>query len=73
MAMLWPWLARMSQSEGVVEVGEGAGEREVLSFRAKRCLLLSLTEVRMSSKVTLMDLRRFHWSWGGSADIGVIL
>lgn len=69
-AMLWPWLARMSQSEGVIEVGSGAGERRGLSFRAKRCLLLSLTAVRMSSKVTLRDLRRFHWSWGGgSADV----
>jgi hypothetical protein len=71
--MLCPWLARMSQSEGVVESGDGEGVRRGLSLRAKRCLLLSLTEVRMSAKVTLRDLRRGHWSWEGGQLMWVVL
>lgn len=38
--MEWPWLARMSQSEGEVESGEMVEE---MGFMEKRCLALSAT------------------------------
>jgi len=59
-AILCPWLARITQSEGSVDVGSGAVVSFGLGFMENRCLALSLTAVRISSKVTLRDLRRFH-------------
>lgn len=58
--MLWPWLARTTQSDGSVESGEGGEEREGLGFIEKRCLALSVTALLMSINVTLRDLRRGH-------------
>lgn len=56
--ILWPWLARMTQSEGISEVGEGGLVRDGLGFMEKRCLALSVTARRMSAKVIWRDLRR---------------
>lgn len=62
-AMLWPWFARITQSDGSVDVGKGE-ERVGLGFIEKRFLALSFTAVRISGKVTFRDFRRFQESWG---------
>lgn len=60
-----PWLARIIQSEGVSEDGEGGFGSDGLGFMEKRCLALSVTALRISVKVGLRDLRRGHWSCEG--------
>lgn len=60
----WPWLARMSQSDGSVELAGGGVESDGLGFREKRCFAFSVTAVWMSVNVTWRDLRRGHFICG---------
>ena len=52
MAILWPWFARITQSEGTSESGFWGVVRAGFGFMEKRCLALSVTAVFMSSNVT---------------------
>jgi len=61
MAMLWPWLARITQSEGSCELGSGGDLRAGLGFIEKRCLELSVTAFWISSNLTLRDLSLCHF------------
>lgn len=60
-AMLWPWLARITQSAGSSELRSGGVFKDGLGFIEKRCLALSETAVRMSSKVIWIDFNRGHF------------
>lgn len=51
MAMLWPWFARITQSEGLSDVGLGGLFSVGLGFMEKRCLELSVTAFFMSANV----------------------
>lgn len=61
MAMLWPWLARITQCEGSSDLGSGGGLRAGLGFNEKRCFSLSDTTAWMSANATWRDFRRFHF------------
>ena len=61
----WPWLARMSQWDGVVEVSSREGLVAGLGLMAKRCLSELWTALRISSKVGARARRGPHWSWEG--------
>jgi len=62
MAIVWPWLARMTQSAGVVDSRSGEARRG-LGFMEKRCLAFSVTAVRMSSNVAWRLFSRCHFSY----------
>lgn len=63
--MLCPWLARMSQSEGVVEVGCGVGFMVGLGFIEKRCLGEFKTASLISVRVAWRERRRGYFSFAG--------
>lgn len=60
-AMLWPWLARITQSDGSSDEGSGGGLRAGLGFMENRCLALSVTANLMSANVAWRDFRRCHF------------
>ena len=60
----WPWLARMSQWAGSVEVSSREGLVAGLGLMAKRCLSELWTALRISAKVGARARSGPHWSWG---------
>lgn len=62
-AMLWPWFARITQSEGFSDEGSGGVVREGSGFIEKRCLALSVTAVRISSNVGFSCFKRCHFNY----------